>query len=143
MIRYFLLLYIAIVTITTASTAVGAEYKLLAPLPGGTAVIDMSKDAFSIYASQFFWFLLSASIILALVMVVVGGVQYVGAAGNTSVLEDAKNRIKNALLGLVIALGSWLVLYSINPDLVKFELPVPCIPNITNPPCNITQPPPN
>ena len=53
-------------------------YKLLAPLPGGDAEIP-ADGGFSIYAAQVFWFLLSAAVILALVMLVIGGVQYVGS----------------------------------------------------------------
>jgi len=101
-----------------------AEYKLLAPLPGGTAAVPADSQGFTTYMSQLFWFLLSAATILALVMLVVGGVEYIGSAGNVSILGDAKNRIINALAGLVLALAAWLILNTINPDLVDFSLPI-------------------
>lgn len=71
-----------------------------------------------------FWFLLSAAVILALVMLVIGGVEYVGSAGNVSLLGDAKGRIINALLGLLLALAAWLILNLINPDLVDFSITI-------------------
>lgn len=99
------------------------QYKLLAPLPQGTATVQADATGFSTYMTQLFWFLLSAAVILALVMIVIGGVEYVGSAGNTSLLGDAKGRILNALLGLLLAFSSWLILNLINPDLVDFGLP--------------------
>lgn len=102
-------------------------YKLLAPLPGGSAEVP-AETGFSIYAAELFWFLLSAAVILALVMLVIGGVEYVGSAGNTSLLGDAKGRILNALLGLLLALSAFLILKLINPDLVDFRIDIPPIP---------------
>ena len=99
-------------------------YKLLAPLPGGSVEVPVDTG-FSLYAAELFRFLLSAAVILALVMLVIGGVEYVGSAGNTSLLGDAKGRMLNALLGLLLALSSWLILNLINPDLVDFGLMIP------------------
>lgn len=62
--------------------------------------------------------------ILAMLMIVIGGVQYVaaGAAGNPENVKDATNRIVMALGGLALALSSWLILNTINPNLLNFEL---------------------
>jgi sterol desaturase/sphingolipid hydroxylase (fatty acid hydroxylase superfamily) len=100
------------------------EYQLLAPLPGGGATVPV-EEGFSTYMSQLFWFLLSGAVILALVMLIVGGVEYVASAGNVSLLGDAKGRIINALVGLVLALAAWVTLNLINPDLVDFSVVIP------------------
>jgi len=131
----------AVLIFTLAAQGNAAEYNLLAPLPGGSAAIEDSPEGFVNYLSQLFWFLLSAAAILALVMLVVGGVQYIGSAGNTSVLGDAKSRIINALLGLVLALAAWLILYTINPDLVDFSLVIPPINTAPTGSSEPTQPP--
>lgn len=55
--------------------------------------------------------------IAAFIMFIIGGVQYM-VAGDKDPTE-AKNRMKNAAIGLGIALISWLILFTINPDLVK------------------------
>lgn len=62
--------------------------------------------------------------ILAMFMIVIGGVQYVaaGAAGNPENTKDALNRITMAIGGLILALSSWLILNTINPKLLDFEL---------------------
>ncbi len=113
--------------LASGDTHAQTTYKLLAPLPGGSAEVPLD-GGFSIYAAQVFWFLLSTAVILALAMLIIGGVEYVGSAGNTSLLGDAKGRMLNAILGLLLALSSWLILNLINPDLVDFSIPIPPIP---------------
>ena len=54
-------------------------------------------------------------------MKVVGGFQYVTSAGDSGRIAKAKKRIVDALTGLLLALGSYTILYTINPDLVRFE----------------------
>ncbi len=54
----------------------------------------------------------------ALFMLMIGGATYLLSAGNTATMGSAKNIMRDAILGLVLALGSWLLLYVINPDLV-------------------------
>lgn len=115
-------LFLYVYTEANAATT----YSLLAPLPGGSAEVP-ADTGFSIYAGEMFWFLLSAAIVLALLMLVIGGVEYVGSAGNTSLLGDAKGRILNAILGLLLALTAWLILNLINPNLVDFSLMIPHI----------------
>lgn len=67
-------------------------------------------------------FALAIGGLLAFAMIVYGGVKYIAAAGNHSKLEDAKEQITDALLGLLLLLGAWLVLYIVNPDLVKLHI---------------------
>ncbi|MBI4133847.1 MAG: hypothetical protein HY475_00320 [Candidatus Terrybacteria bacterium] len=86
-----------------------------------------SLGGFSPSGFQFFGWLFFAAMgfaaVLALLMIVVGGVQYMVAAGNTSGQGAAKKRISDALLGLVLALASVLILYTINPDLTRIGAP--------------------
>lgn len=113
--------------VVAVSAAAQTEYKLLAPLPQGDAGVSADATGLTTYLAQLFWFLLSAAVILALVMLIIGGVAYVGSAGNTSILGDAKSRMTNALLGILLALSAWLILNLINPDLVDFSLPIKAI----------------
>lgn len=101
----------------------GTTYDLLAPLPEGDNQLN-TEGGFIEYAKQFFPFLLSIAAILAVVMIVVGGIQYTASAGSESAVKDAKDRIVNALLGLLLAVTAWLILYTINPDLIKLQINV-------------------
>ncbi len=65
----------------------------------------------------FYYFIIGIAGLSAFVMLVWGGFQYLSSAGNPTAISDAKDRIKSALLGLLIILTSWLILQVINPDL--------------------------
>ena len=59
--------------------------------------------------------------ILAGIMIVVGGLLWLTAGGAADRVSTAKSFIESSLVGLVIALTSYLLLYAINPNLVGFE----------------------
>ena len=61
--------------------------------------------------------------ILAFVMIVVGGVKLMVSGGNPSKISDAKDQITSAIIGLLLLLGSWLILNTINPQLTVLTLP--------------------
>ena len=73
-------------------------------------------------------FALLACGITAFIMILVGAVQYVTSAGNSSKAEDAKDRITQALWGVLILLCSVLILRTINPDLVNLKLDISSTP---------------
>ena len=58
--------------------------------------------------------------ILALFMLIIGAYQYLMAAGSGNA-SDAKDTITSALLGLVLGLTAWIILKTINPDLVNMN----------------------
>lgn len=60
--------------------------------------------------------------IAALLMIVIGGFWYMTSAGNTSRAETAKKIILDAVLGVLVALATWLLLFVINPDLVNVNI---------------------
>lgn len=59
--------------------------------------------------------------IAAFMMIIIGGFMYITSAGNNSSMEKAKGVITDAIVGLLLAMLSWLLLYIINPDLVKIK----------------------
>jgi len=73
--------------------------------------------------SMIFGFLLMVAGLAAFVMIVWGGVNYLTSAGDPSRTGDAKNQIFSAVLGLIIMLASWMILNTINPQLVELREP--------------------
>ncbi|HTK60619.1 MAG TPA: pilin [Candidatus Baltobacteraceae bacterium] len=73
------------------------------------------------YIGGAYTFLISIAGLLAAVMMAVGGFQYLTSAGDSGKIGAAKTRMTNALIGLLLAFGSYTVLYAINPDLVSFN----------------------
>jgi hypothetical protein len=57
--------------------------------------------------------------IVAALVIMYGGVLWITAGGNASRIDEAKTWMGAALAGLVLALSSYVILYQVNPDLVK------------------------
>jgi hypothetical protein len=62
--------------------------------------------------------------IIAALMVFYGGLRWLSAGGNASRVKEAKETIFSALIAIVIAFGSYTLLYTINPKLVQINPPV-------------------
>lgn len=88
-------------------------YTLLAPIGGMTTAPTNIGD----YFNKIFLIVIGLCGALAVVMIVIGGVQYMGDESIFGKTE-AKGQIKNAILGLLIALASYVLLNTINPDLL-------------------------
>lgn len=72
------------------------------------------------YINGVYRFALGAGALIAVVMLMVGGIQYMIGSSVGSV-ETAKKRITNAVTGLVIMLGAYTMLALVNPALTVFE----------------------
>jgi hypothetical protein len=92
------------------------------PIPGtfeGKQVVDGTLLAR--YLRSFYVYFVWVVGILATVMIMYAGIQWITAAGNSSRIENAKSTMNGALIGLVLALTSVLILRSVNPTLVRFD----------------------
>jgi len=102
------------------------EYCLLAPLPDGEGGLKLKTDA-SFELGDYIKLMLKVIIgiagVLAVVMIVIGGIEYMSTDAFSG-KEEGKSRITNALLGLVLLVGSFLILNTINPNLVNFNLKI-------------------
>lgn len=56
--------------------------------------------------------------IVVFVMIFSAGFKWFTAAGNTAKVGEARGQITNAITGAIILLAAWIILYTINPDLV-------------------------
>ncbi len=75
--------------------------------------------------------------IAVFVMIFYAGFIWLTAAGNTARISEARGHITNAVLGAVLLLSSYLILYTINPDFVKNTITLPGLSNRgTNPGLN-------
>jgi hypothetical protein len=101
-------------------TDVSAQYSYtpLEKIPG----TDTNSGKMADYIQAIYKFALWSVGIAAMFMLAIGGMMYLTSAGNTSQTSAAKKVIEDALVGLVLAFIAWLILYVINPDLVKVNL---------------------
>ena len=118
-----------------ADTTDTTTYKLLSPLPcpdpdnnpdctnNELQIYNIGDDdQLSRYLNTMLTIFIGICAVLAVVMIVLGGIEYMTSElpGNK---ENGKEKIRNAVFGLLLALGAWLILNTINPKLLKVDLP--------------------
>jgi len=86
----------------------------------GTTLPDLIK--------YIYLFAIGISGAVALLSILIGAIKYISAAGNPSKMGDAKDQIFSAIIGVVLLLSSYLILSTINPDLVTFSMSLTPIP---------------
>lgn len=72
------------------------------------------------YLGAIFNFALGVVSIVAVTMIIIQGAKVVVSAGG-SAKGEAYKRITQAVIGLIIMWGSYVILYTVNPNLVKFK----------------------
>ena len=73
------------------------------------------------YLNAFYIWSIGVAAALAMLMIVIGGVQYTLSAGSIGSKDAAKKRITSAVLGLLILLSITLILTTINPKLLRLD----------------------
>ncbi|MDD3072698.1 MAG: pilin [Candidatus Pacebacteria bacterium] len=77
----------------------------------------------NVYVRYIFGFLTTTVGVIALLFLILGGLNYLASAGNPEEVSKAKKRIFSALLGLLITLGSFLILWNINYSFTVLQEP--------------------
>ncbi len=84
----------------------------------GQGAVSLSAQVTNIYN-----FALLLGGLLAFGAIVYGAARYTLSAGSPSAQSDARDQITQALIGLTLLLGAYIVLNTINPSLTSFTLP--------------------
>ena len=103
----------AITVLAAAPLLAQAQFKALVGIPG----IPESGAGLADYLNALYALAISLAALLAVVKIVIAGAKYMLSDVVTS-KEEAKNDIRGALLGLLIVAGAWLILYTINPQIL-------------------------
>lgn len=128
-IRLLLFFCIFVLTVVLPNTTQAAnpcakdEITLQVSIPG----IGYCVKGFPQYLQALYNFFISIVGILAVIMLMYGGFQWLIAGGNPTKISGAKVAILSALAGLALTLSSYLILDLINPELTKLQLR-----NVTN-----------
>ncbi len=114
------MLVVVFFTGTFFAHATPITYTLQSPPEGITTV--GGDNPFGDYLAGAIPFILRLAAVLAVVKIVIGGFEYAVSEAITS-KQEAREDITQAVLGLLLALLSYLVLNTINPDLVQLKIP--------------------
>lgn len=90
--------------------------------PMGTSLSPTTE--FHVFISYIYEWGISLGGIAVFAMLLWAGIQYLTSAGDPSKMGMAIKRIQSSILGLVLLLTSWLILNTINPQLVRLD-PLP------------------
>lgn len=97
-------------------------YTLLAPITDQLKTFTVVGECpFGAYLGTIINITLGIIALLAFLMIVIGGIQYMTAELISS-KQEGKDRILNSIWGLLLALSAWLILNTINPKLLEICL---------------------
>ncbi|MFA6536416.1 MAG: hypothetical protein WC250_03590 [Candidatus Paceibacterota bacterium] len=129
----FLIIYVVFLFSSSVITAQAAEpvnYIPLEPSFLGLPTGSTGGITFGEYLTRFFSTVIGLAIILAVLMIVWGGFQYLSTDAITD-KQEGKEKWTQAIYGLVLVLASYLILQTINKQIIT-------IPNTILNPGNIT-----
>ena len=83
--------------------------------------IQVTGRSFIDYMIAIYKWSVTAIAIIAVIMIMIAGFQWMTAAGNASAIGQARSRISSSLIGLLLAVGAYSLLSFINPSLVHLR----------------------
>lgn len=82
---------------------------------------SLSCPGIAKYIQVVYTFLVGFATVLAVLAVTWGGIQWLLSRGESSKIQEARKIIGNAIVGLLLTLGSYTILSVINPSLTQFS----------------------
>jgi len=113
---------VGIVLIAPVIAFAAGTFTIDTTVPGSNTTTAPTQKIGAIIAN-FYQFALLIGGILALGAIVWGGVKYTWAQGNPSAQSEGKEWIKAAIYGLMLLAGAYIILNTINPNLLNLNLP--------------------
>ncbi|MCU0680144.1 MAG: pilin [Planctomycetes bacterium] len=98
---------------------------------GVSSQLEASTKPIFTYIKNIYNYAIMIAGILAVIVIMIGGVFWLASAGNASNIEKGKDFIGGGVVGLLLALGSYMILGTVNTELVapsKFAV----IPGVTS-----------
>ncbi len=110
------------------TTTLALDYVELAPLPGtctvgatGQCITKTGSNNLAVYINNLYKLIVASAAVLAVLQIVMGGFSYVSTDAISN-KEEGKHTIKMALGGLLIIFASYIILNTINPQLVDLKV---------------------
>lgn len=79
---------------------------------------DESEGGIANFLKLLFNWGIAIAVTLSIFMIIAGGLQYMTTDAVFG-KEQGKERIKGAVAGLILALSAWIILYTINPEILN------------------------
>lgn len=99
------------------------ELEIEYPAVPGVETPITTKTALPEYLRYIFTFAIIIAGLLAFGALIYGGIRYLTSAGDPTKMADARTQVTAGILGLIILLSSYLILNTINPQLILPKKP--------------------
>jgi hypothetical protein len=134
------ILLLALYLFLIANSTLAAERALEVNYPsaGGSAPTTTGVS-FPEYVIYIYKFIITAAGVIAFGVLVLAGIRFLTSAGKPENLTKARDQIVSAFWGIILLLASYLILSTINPQLVLFNLPGISLPQISPAPQPIAE----
>lgn len=121
---FFIILTIVFLLNTAGPALAERELEVGYPTIPGTSLVPKTVEETSLpdYVSYIFNFAIWIVGFLAFASLLYGGIRYLTSAGDPSKADDAKKQMYAGILGIIILFSSYMILNTINPQLVFFEV---------------------
>src|SRR3989344_2073654 len=114
--KYFLIFALVVILLPLASTVFALE--LTYPnIPGFGALGQ--RATLPQFIGYFFTFAFTTVGIIGVLIIAISGVKILISAGNPTAISDARERIWNAVLGIILLMFSVVLLREVNPNLIN------------------------
>lgn len=117
---FLLLLFLGVNFVSAQAKELEIKYP---GLPGGVKVPSTTETAFPVYIKYIFNLVIMIAGVVAFGALVFGGIRYLTSGGSPSIQKDASGQIAAGFFSLIVLLSSYLILRTIDPQLVVFNLP--------------------
>lgn len=86
---------------------------------GGITEMSRGGEGIASYLATLYQWLVRIAVVLSVLMFTIAGFVWITAGGESGQIKKAHEIIKNTIIGLALALGSYAILYNTNPALVQ------------------------
>lgn len=100
--------------------ATGQRKFIIKTVDFGTDPRYLNSPFLTDYIAQVYKYAVTVATVLSTIVIIFAGVLWITSAGNMEQIGRAKKMIARALTGLLLAVGSYTILWTINPQLVEF-----------------------
>lgn len=113
-------------TFALAQAPAPTDYVVLTPLPGTVNCGPNNTNCttnLGLYLPQMFNLIVAIAAGLAFVMITLGGITY---ATTDAIMEKSQGKewVTNAIYGLLLVISAYVILYTINPQILDFSLDI-------------------
>jgi len=110
-------LYLILIGLLAFSPVLAANYPVIMDID-----INSDKVTASEYIAYIFYLLVGIGAVFAVILLSIAGLEWASSGGDPGVINSAKKKIGSVFAGLVLLLAVYIVLFTINPNLLKINI---------------------